>query len=181
MNDYIETAKLVMNRYYDEVAKTGKKLETFRVIPEEFSALLRNDDLDLVETIGGYTMYFLGFGTRIAIAKKDDGKELSGSELYEAHSNPPMHYSFGCTGINITPKPFTITKEQYDKDIEQAKADGVSEYIRKMSADISSVNGCKVSWRDEEATKDDHEQGLTKEQVSSITKQIQRVLETWHD
>ena len=50
-------------------------------------------------------------------------KALSGSELYEAHSKPPMHYSFGCTGINIAPKPFTITKEQYDKDIAKAKKD----------------------------------------------------------
>ena len=86
------------------------------------------------------------------------------SQLYEAHN-----------------KPFTITKGQYDKDIEQAKVAGVSEYIRKREADISSVNGCKVSWRDEEACKDNSEQGLTKEQSSDITKQILRLLENPHD
>ena len=50
---------------------------------------------------------------------------------------------------------FSITKEQYDKDIAQAKVDGVSDYIRKMSADISNTDGYKVSWRDKEATEDD--------------------------
>ena len=102
MNDYIETAKLVIKRYYDEVVKAGKKLETFRVTLDEFSALLRNNDLDLVETIGGDTMYFLGFGTRITIAK------------------------------NADIEPFTITKEQYDKDIAQAKKDAVIDHCKKV-------------------------------------------------
>lgn len=81
MKTYEQIAEKAMDRYYGEVAKVGAVPDSFEVTSEEFSALLRNNDLyQMHRELGGEFVWHVNNGTVLEV--------INNNEPIEDHEGP---------------------------------------------------------------------------------------------